>query len=260
MSFLRPMSLMRHVSLLSAVAAFTLGSANAQSTLSHDALASTESSSLTQPFDSSSADPGALPANPNPSGAAVGQEGGYGQNGGYHSHGMGGRLTFEAGAGFNAPVGNDLPYITWGGNLTLGGGLRFSRGFSILGEYQFMDNKLPGAFVASGGGTGLFPKWNNSAYVVGGAGWYHKSTNFTVQECCDFYGYPVTLDADSFSSNQFGANLGLGFSHRMGGMYGDGKTRLFAEARYTYINTPKITETNGFGRTELIPVTLGLRF
>ena len=36
--------------------------------------------------------------------------------------------------------------------------------------------------------------------------------------------------------------------------------KVFAEARYTWINTPQIGETDGLGRTELIPVTLGLRF
>jgi hypothetical protein len=190
---------------------------------------------------------------------------------------IGSRLTFEAGGGFNAPVGNDTPYITWGGNFTVGGGLRFNKYFSTLLEYQFMDNKLPGALIAalgqgaSGGNsyiqsiTGspvidLLPKKTNSVYLAGGYGWYHKSTSFTVQECCDFYGYPVTVDTTSFSSNQWGGNAGLGLSHRFGGTYGDGKTKIFAEARYTYIHTPAIGQTNGLGTTELIPVTVGFRF
>jgi len=153
--------------------------------------------------------------------------------------------------------------------------LRFSKRISLLGEFQFMDNKLPGALVAAGGGqTGnahiisitadpvidLFPKWANSIYVTGGGGYYHKSTNFNIEECCDFYGYPVTVTANSFSSNQAGGNIGLGFTHRLGGVYGDGTMKLFAEARYVFINTPPITASNGLGTTELIPVTLGVRF
>ena len=222
------------------------------------------------------ADPGigsaALPAEPSGSGAAGG---GQEHGGGYHDRSLMSRLTFIAGAGFNAPIGNDGPYITYGGNFTLGGGLRLTDRISVLGEYQFIDDKLPGAFVAAGGGTNgnahinsitvdpvieLFPKWKNSVYAVGGVGWYHKSTNFNVEECCDFFGYPVNVTANSFSSDQLGANFGLGYEHRVGGMFGDGKTKLFAEARYTYINTPKITENNGLGRTELLPVTLGVRF
>jgi len=189
--------------------------------------------------------------------------------------GDGRHYAWVGGGGFNAPIGNDGPYITWGGNLTAGGGLHFSRGVSLLGEFSFFDNKLPGAFVAAGGGQGgntkiialtfdptfdLFPKRTNSAYLVGGGGYYHKSTNFTVQQCCDFYGYPVNVNVSSFSSNQGGLNLGLGLTHRLGGVYGDGQMKLFGEARYTWIGTPKIGETNGLGRTEIIPVTFGVRW
>lgn len=229
-----------------------------------------ESSSGVSLLPDGAVDGAAVSAEPSGAGAAAGQE-----HGSYHSHSLMSRLTFEGGAGFNAPVGNDGPYVTWGGNLSLGGGLRLSDRISVLGEYQYIDDKLPGAFVAAGGGTNgnahvnsitvdpvieLFPKWKNSVYAVGGVGWYHKSTNFNVEECCDFYGYPVNVTANSFSSDQLGANFGLGFEHRLGGFYGDSKTKLFAEARYTYINTPGINETNGLGTTELIPVTFGVRF
>jgi aspartyl/asparaginyl-tRNA synthetase len=36
--------------------------------------------------------------------------------------------------------------------------------------------------------------------------------------------------------------------------------KLFGEARYVYIHTPAITEANGLGTTELIPVTFGMRW
>jgi len=217
----------------------------------------------------------AEPAAPaSPAGGHGGQYDNRSARGGRH-------YAFETGGGFNAPIGNDTPYITWGGNFTIGGGLRFSPWLSLLGEYQFIDDKLPGAFIASanpaGGGNGsggntkinslsvdpvidIFPKSSNSIYATGGVGWYHKSTNFTVAECCDFYGYPVVVNAASFSSNQLGTNLGLGYYHRLGGVYGDGTMKLFAEARYLWVNTPKVGETNGLGRTELIPVTFGVRW
>ena len=35
--------------------------------------------------------------------------------------------------------------------------------------------------------------------------------------------------------------------------------RAFAEARYLFLNTPRITAINGLGTTELIPVTIGVR-
>src|SRR5579863_4089810 len=233
-----------------------------------DSSASYSSSSDFAFTDAGAAEPGT------PAGGGGGQ---YDNRGGK----PGRQYTFEGGAGFNAPIGNDQPYITWGGNFNVGGGLRLSSRFSVLGEYQFIDDKLPGAFVAAGnpagGGNGsggnthiqsltvdpvidLFPKWSNGAYLVGGGGWYHKSTNFTVQECCDFYGYPVSINAASFSTNQGGFNAGFGIYHRMGGVYGDGTAKLFAEARYLWIDTPSVRETNGLGRTELIPVTFGVRW
>lgn len=209
---------------------------------------------------------------------------------GWHSQDIKQRLTWEAGGGFNAPIGNDTPFITWGGNFTLGAGVRFSREVSALLEYQYMDNKLPGAFIAeantacsasSGSDCGitggnahinsitgspvidLTPRWGNGVYLVGGWGWYHKSTNFSAPQAVfsPFYGYYfANVTVASFTSNQWGANGGLGLYHRFGGMYGEGKNQIFAEARYTFIHTPPITETNGLGTTGLIPVTVGFRF
>jgi hypothetical protein len=200
------------------------------------------------------------------------------------------KWAFVAGGGFNAPVGNDTPFITWGGNFTLGGGLRFSEWVSALLEYQFMDNKLPGAFIAAasdangGGITGgnsrinaitaspvinLSGRQRTGAYLVGGFGYYHKSTNFSAPETVfdPFFGYySINVTVASFTSNQWGANGGIGFYHRLGGgggRYGgavENSPQFFGEARYTYINTPRIGEPNGLGRTELIPVTVGIRF
>jgi hypothetical protein len=188
-------------------------------------------------------------------------------------------LAFELGAGFNAPVGNDKPVITWGGNLNVGAGVHLNQYISLLAEYQFMDNKLPGGLIADAGAAGghahiwsftlapvidLFPKRTNSMYVTGGGGFYRKVTSFTDPvEVIDCY-YFCTTDTQNvvvshFSSNQGGMNLGFGFTHRLGSS-SDSKTKLFAEARYLFIDTPGINETNGLGTTELIPVTFGVRW
>jgi hypothetical protein len=220
----------------------------------------------------------ANPGNPAAGGAGAGQYGGSGGGGG-GKHAFLHNWAFEAGGGFNAPVGNDTPFITWGGNFTVGAGFHFSKAVSALLEYQFMDDKLPGGLIATAGTTGgdahinsitgspvidLFPKKSNGAYLVGGWGYYHKSTNFNEYECCDLYGYEVNVTVGSFTSNQWGGNAGLGIYHRLGGnLYGPdsaGQSEIFAEARYTFIHTPPITQNNGLGTTELIPVTLGVRF
>ncbi len=195
-------------------------------------------------------------------------------------------FAFEAGAGFNAPVGNDRskgdggPYITWGGNFTVGGGAYFTKRIGLLAEYQFLDNKLPGSLIAEVGTQGghthiwsltldpvidLFPKRTNSLYVTGGGGFYRKVTSFTVpeeEEECDYYCGIVVADATvfHFSSNQGGMNFGLGYTHKFPGLYGDGRTKLYAEARYLFVDTPKVTATNGTGTTGLIPITLGVRW
>jgi hypothetical protein len=277
MSLPRWMSLMRHVGFFSCVAFLASLSVSGQ-------ISPALNSAPQFAFGESTSNAFSLAAEDDSSGAtalheaaaALGSGGGGGQYGSEkHGNFTVNRLAIEAGAGFNAPIGNDTPYITWGGNFTGGAGMNFNKRFSLLGEFQFMDNKLPGAFVAAGGGNGgsahiisvtaapvidLFPTRVNSIYLTGGGGYYYKSTNFTVQVCCDFYGYPVTLTTNSFSSNQGGLNFGVGFTHRLGGVYGDGKMKLFAEARYVYIYTPPITETNGLGSTGLIPVTFGVRF
>lgn len=227
-----------------------------------------------QPYSSS-----ALPA------AATSSGGGMAaaqQRHGWH-RAVGSGFAFDVGGGFNAPIGNDAksdeggPFITWGGNLTAGAGVRFSRYFSLLGQFQFIDNKLPGKFIAEAGAGAtngnthiisitadpvidLFPRSANSIYLTGGGGYYHKSTNFSVQVCCDFYGYPVAINTNSFSSNQPGGSFGLGYTRRLGGAYNDSGMKLFAETRYLYINTPRVGEVNGLGRTELIPVTVGVRW
>jgi hypothetical protein len=275
------MSLMRRVSFLWVAAILAAASASAQSSpspspFSPSFFAAGESRSDAFQLAASDGSGSALTLFATP--AAGGAGGGAGQQDHGWKHKVSHDFALDLGAGFNGPIGNDRPFITWGGNFTAGGGLHFSKRFSLLAEYQFIDDKLPGAFVATGGGTAgnahiwsftldpvvdLLPKRANSVYVTGGYGFYRKLTSFTVEECCDFYGYLVPELANHFSSNQGGGNFGLGFTHRLGGVYGDGTMKLFGEARYLYVDTP---ETNAFtgptrmGPTELIPVSFGVRW
>ena len=232
-------------------------------------------------------DAAALPADPEPSGTGAAQEhGGYGSS--YHSHNLWSHLTYEAGGGVNAPGGDSPKDITWGGNFTLGAGYRFNKYLSALIEYQFIDDKIPGALIAQAGATGgndhiwsftidpvfdVFPKATNDVYITGGGGFYRKVTNFTdpqpTEFCSYFYcgvGYQNQV-VGHFSSNQGGFNVGGGFQHRLGGMYGEGKAKLFAEVRFLDVLSPAITTSaNGLGTTsvgsdtKVIPVTLGVRW
>ena len=263
---------------------FSKDSGGSVALLSHGSDSASDSSSNSgipdSSFASSSAssqDVAPVPAEPAPAPPpAVGQRDasyGYGSD----RHHYFNHLAFEAGGGANAPIGNDAPFITWGGNFTVGGGLRLQKHISVLAEYQFMDNKLPGGLISDAGAQGghahiwsltldpvidLFPNRRNDFYVTGGGGFYRKVTSFTdpeeVEEC--YYFCVVGTEnvvVSHFSSNQGGANLGIGISHRLSA---DSNMKVFAEARYTWINTPAIGETDGLGTTGLIPVTLGVRF
>lgn len=290
MSFSLWSNMLRHICSLGCAFVVTVTLAHAQSAPSNEISSNSSWSSSWDGYgvpDGSAPASAALPSAPSPSASAsAGSQQDTNTYSGWHGSDLARRFTFEAGGGFNAPMGNDTPYITWGGNFTVGAGVHFSKAFSALVEYQFMDNKLPGAFISSANSantsgtpvtsgdahinsiTGspvfdLTPKKSTGLYLVGGWGWYHKSTNFNGYACCviSYFGlYPVEVTEASFSSNQWGANLGLGLYHRLGGMYGERKAQLFMESRYTFIHTPPITATNGLGTTELIPVTLGIRF
>jgi hypothetical protein len=275
--------LVRLTSLLGAAAILAVASASAQSSLSPGPFSSTlvaanESSSLSFLADDSMGSAAALPSASAAGGSGAAQEEQGWKRKATHD------FALEFGGGFNAPIGNDTssssggPFITWGGNFTVGGGLHLNKYLSLLAEYQFIDDKLPGSFIAevqTQGGNAhiwsftlapvvdLFPKKTNSIYVTGGGGFYRKVTNFTEPEYveyCDYYCeiYSQNETVYHFSSNQGGMNLGFGITHKVGGPAS--KMKLFAEARYLFLDTPGIHETTGTGTTGLIPVTLGVRW
>ncbi|HEY1810271.1 MAG TPA: hypothetical protein VGG42_17035 [Acidobacteriaceae bacterium] len=189
-------------------------------------------------------------------------------------------IAIVAGAGFTGPIGNDANgYDTWGYNLTFGGGWNFTKKFGVVVEYQFDRNKIPGATIAAVGAQGgninshlilfdpiyyFYSGKSTGAYVTGGGGFSRKVTNFTdlqsVQQCYYFcyYGYaPVTVA--SFSSTQGAFDAGLGIYWKAFGQ--DSNAKLFAEARYVFVDSPRPTSTtNGEGTEGLIPVTFGIRF
>lgn len=238
-----------------------------------------------------SAAPAALPSAPAPSASAAGQYGssGYGNNG-YGNNGWWQRwknnFAFEVGGGFNAPKSKA---ITYGGNFTIGAGAYFNPHLAGLIEYQFISDKLPGYLIAQAGADGghahiwsftlapvvdFFPKSTNDLYLTGGGGFYRKVTSFTnptTSLYCDYFygcGYVQSNQVvGHFSSNQGGWNIGGGYIHRMGGIYGTSKMKFFVEARYLDVLTPAVTtQPNGLGTTtvaadtKLIPVTFGIRW
>ena len=237
-----------------------------------------------------------------------------GGGGGYHPYndtGSFSHFAFEAGGGFTAPLGNaknsGLEFlvgdgqrygtITWGGNFLVGAGWNFSKRFTLLGEFQYDANKIPGrslsavyntnpAFAQAGivvlkGSVHTLSvtaepmyyylqndKSKFGAYVIGGGGYYHKSTNFTtpVQSYGGYYyggGGVVNQTVASFADSAVGGNLGTGVTFKPMGEYSH--LKLFAEARYVFVDTPSfdpnsLKGTPHTGTEELLPVTFGIRF
>ncbi len=165
MNSVRCLTLLKHTTLLCAALALSLGSASAQISAAPDfssstAVSSSESSSNTLQLVNDAGAPAdevsgadALPAAPSPHGSGGGQYDNRGGGGGGAS-GIRSHLTYEVGGGFNAPSSDSSPYITWGGNVTVGGGYRFNQNLSLMLEYQFIDDKLPGVIIAEAGATG----------------------------------------------------------------------------------------------------------
>jgi hypothetical protein len=201
--------------------------------------------------------------------------GGGGQYGGgnnqpYAYHDRWSHIAIEAGGGFTAPVGGTGRTQTYGGNITVGAGWMVNKWAGILAEYHFdrtglSDNVLAAANEPGGNvhvwSLTLDPiiYYKNSGrfggYITGGGGFYRKLTSFTEPvpyTYCDYFGFCYSgyenAVVSHFSSNQAGANLGTGvtFGHW-------NRAKLYAEARYTWLDTPQ-------RGTTMIPVTFGLRW
>lgn len=220
----------------------------------------------------------ALPSAPAPSAGQYDSS-----RGGMWHHAASG-LAFEGGLGFNVPESDS---IRSGWNLQIGVGVHAGEHFMPLIEYQFIHTGLAQYLIDAEGSDGGFthiwsfgidpvydfaPKASNDFYIKGGGGFYRKVTNFTNAQqgylCDPYYGcYGVTQNVviDHFSSNQGGWNIGGGYYHRFGGIYGTGKMKFFAEARYLDVLTPAVVAVGPDNTivtavpsdTKLIPITFG---
>ena len=119
------------------------------------------------------------------------------------------------------------------------------------------------------------------AYLIGGVGFYHKVTVFTVPgtgQYCDYYGYCYTYSAnqpiDKYVSNAPGFNAGFGLTYKFSRF---SNQRFYAEVRYVVtMNYQKAGVTYGTSsaandnvandfpansnRTTYVPVKVGIRF
>lgn len=240
-------------------------------------------------------------AEPAPSGIASPQYGGQQRTQQYPGYeNKWSHIAIEAGVGFTIPVGSDThwsqtqlnqgylsPSESTGYNVNVGGGWNFTKHVGALLEFSFQHMGMPGDYlnaletasgISSGGLGGNINTWSltidpiiylpfshkSGAYVTGGGGFYRKVTNFTEPvEGCDYYGFcsssPETVA--HFSSNQGGANFGIGLYRKLMGE--DSSAKFFAEVRYVWVNSPEPTASNSYqgeGTEGLIPISFGIRF
>jgi hypothetical protein len=181
-------------------------------------------------------------------------------------------VTWEAGGGFTQPLAGASNTVNTAYRIQIGAGYNFDPRFGVLAEYAFNRFGLQDQIINQAGtDDGNVHLWSTTlepifryktggklgGYVIGGGGFYRSLTSFTNPTigvvCSPFYGcYPVPENyvVSHFSSNQGGANLGLGFTFKTSA---SGRLALYTEGRYEWINTPG-------HYSEFVPVTLGLRW
>jgi hypothetical protein len=218
------------------------------------------------------------------------------------------KYIFFAGGGFSQPLGNTFKYYTPSWGLQVGGGRQFSKHLAVPIQFDYDNLGLTGqnlgdqSYIYSGdsnaGDNGIDANahvWSFSvdptytlisgeglgAYVVVGAGFYHKVTNFTAPQTgveCYYYCEEVEYQGnfDHYTSNAPGFNGGFGLTYKFSRFSSE---RLYGEVRYVFmdnsqktgltinnLNTigPTYTGSNYYpansNRTTYIPVKFGIRF
>ena len=221
------------------------------------------------------------------------------------------KYTFFGGGGFGLPTGGTHNYLTTGWGLQVGGGRNFNKKFGVALQFDYdhfgfqtntLNNLLaiyngPPIFAEDQNGDPLSvlggsshvwsftidPKYTfyesdkYGAYVVGGFGFYHKTSTFTIPVISSyfspFYGlieYQANQPIDSYTSNAPGVNGGVGVTYKFSRF---AVARFYAEARYVYmfnqsrpfsLGSSTSTYFNVFpqnsAQTSYIPVKFGIRF
>jgi len=214
------------------------------------------------------------------------------------------KYTFAGGGGFTMPTGSSGKELGTSFKFQVGGGYNFSKKFAVLLQYDYDKFGLTGGNITRQMGRynalGLADQNNNlidfsgldgnshmwsltlnpmytfyqadslGAYVIGGGGFYRKTTNFTLPQTgvyCDFFGfcYQFTQNQtfDHYSNNAGGVNGGVGFTYRFSRFASE---KLFAEVRYVWVdNQPSTNSVVSYypennKRTEYLPVTVGIRW
>jgi len=224
------------------------------------------------------------------------------------------KYTFLGGIGLTLPLGDTHRYETPGYGFQIGGGRNFNKNVGVIAQFDYDHFGLQGRTITNqeyiynyctpaqvlqgctatvSGLDGNNHVWSFTlnptytfategslgGYVVVGAGFYHKVTNFTLPttECADIYcefQYAVDENVDHYTSNAVGVNGGFGLTYKFSKFSNE---RFYAEARYVFMANQQrygftaqnvsTTTYNGYdaypansNRTTYIPIKFGIRF
>jgi hypothetical protein len=176
------------------------------------------------------------------------------------------KYIFFAGAGLAQPTGNTFHYVTPSYDFQVGGGRQFNKHFALPIQFDYDHFGLAGETLNNqenlynyyinlynlqnpdapispiAGLDGSSHVWSFTvdptytvyageglgAYVVAGAGFYHKTTTFTVpteEQYCDYfygcYDYAANEPIDSYTSNAVGFNGGFGLTYKFSRFSGE---------------------------------------
>jgi hypothetical protein len=195
------------------------------------------------------------------------------------------KLNSNLGAVAIVPLNPTAKYVNVGWGLLLGGGYNFTKRNGLVFEFMW-DRLYPTYGVLApirqaaannsiDGHANLYTVTANyryelrgkklGVYVIGGGGWFHRNASLsqsiqTTTTACTpiwlWWGYSCTSGSVTStnklqiaSSDAMGVNGGVGLTLKMG----EPRYRVYFESRYYYAPSDTIN-------TELIPITVGIRF
>jgi len=195
-------------------------------------------------------------------------------NDNHHNPDGSSKYGFALGLGMTAPVGNTFHYLNTSYGLQVGVARNFNKNVAVVAQFDYdrfgfngrtlynqqaLYNYCPGSVPAStclqntiSNLDGNSHIWSFSlnpmytlfdtapvgAYVIVGAGYYHKVANFTLptNACADIYcsyQYTSNQNIDHYTSNAPGFSGGIGLTYKASRFSSE---RLYVEARYVFID------------------------
>lgn len=203
-----------------------------------------------------------------------------------HEYGEDSKLNTNLALTITAPLNPMAKFVNVGGGFVAGAGYNISKSHAFVGEFMWnrmgaSDAALRPVRVALGttdvnGHGNIFALTGNyrlelrgkttGVYFIAGGGWYRRSASLSTHvatgssvECEPawlWWGFECTqgtvISNQTFvssTSDVLGANAGMGVTFKVA----EPRYRFYIEARYHYAPTKNV-------KTELIPITVGIRF